>query len=174
MQGLSENLEDYLETILELQTQHTVARVKDIAEKLGVLSGTVTSALRTLSDKGLINYKPYSFITLTVKGKRIAKEVLRRHHVIKDFLKCVLLLDERKAEENACKIEHAIDKIAINRLVQFIDYIYQCPRTGEDWIHNFNTFFSQNRIAEANCRECLDACLKRYRQKRGTPAEAMR
>ena len=86
MQGLSGNLEDYLETILELQKDNTVARVKDIAKNLGVLSGTVTSALRTLSDKGLINYKPYSFITLTGKGEEIAKEVLRRHKVIKDFL----------------------------------------------------------------------------------------
>ncbi len=41
MKGLSENLEDYLETILVLQNENTVARVKDIAEKLGVLSGNV-------------------------------------------------------------------------------------------------------------------------------------
>ena len=163
MEGLSENLEDYLETILVLQNENSVARVKDIAQKLGVLSGTVTSALRTLSEKNLINYKPYSFITLTKNGTTIAREILRRHNVVKDFLQCVLLLDENKAEENACRMEHAMDKVAINRLVQFIEYIYQCPRTGEDWISNFNTFFTQNKIAEANCPECLDNCLKRYK-----------
>lgn len=163
MEGLSENLEDYLETILVLQNENTVARVKDIAEKLGVLSGTVTSALRSLSEKKLINYKPYSFITLTKKGEIIAKEVLRRHHVVKDFLQCVLLLDEDKAEENACRMEHSMDKVAINRLVQFIEYIYQCPRTGEDWIGNFTTFYTQNKIAEANCPECLENCLNRYK-----------
>jgi DtxR family Mn-dependent transcriptional regulator len=76
----------------------------------------------------------------------------------------VLLIDEKKAEENACRMEHSMDKIAINRLVQFIDYIYKCPRTGEDWISNFNTFFTQNKIAEANCPECLDDCLKRYQE----------
>ena len=162
MQGLSENLEDYLETILVLQKENAVARVKDIAEKLGVLSGTVTSALRSLSEKELINYKPYSFITLTNKGETIAKEILRRHNVVKDFLQCVLLLDEEKAEENACRMEHAMDKVAVNRLVQFIEYIYACPRTGEDWINNFNTFFVQSKIAEADCPECLDNCLKRY------------
>ncbi|MBW2633443.1 MAG: metal-dependent transcriptional regulator [Deltaproteobacteria bacterium] len=162
MQGLSENLEDYLETILVLQKENAVARVKDIAEKLGVLSGTVTSALRSLSDKNLINYKPYSYITLTKKGKSIAQEILRKHNVVKDFLQCVLLLGETKAEENACRMEHSMDKVAINRLVQFIEYIYACPRTGEDWISNFNTFFTQNKIAEADCPECLDACLKRY------------
>jgi DtxR family Mn-dependent transcriptional regulator len=164
MKGLSENLENYLETILVLQNENTVARVKDIAEKLGVLSGTVTSALRTLSEKKLINYKPYSFITLTKEGRKIADEILRRHNVIKDFLQCVLLIDEKKAEENACRMEHSMDQIAVNRLVQFIDYIYQCPRTGEDWIGNFNTFFTQNKIAEANCPECLDDCLKRYQE----------
>ena len=117
MEGLSENLEDYLETILILQNENTVARVKDIAERLGVLSGTVTSALRSLSEKNLINYKPYSFITLTNKGKTIAKEILRRHNVVKDFLACVLLLDENKAEENACRMEHSMDKVAISRAV---------------------------------------------------------
>ena len=162
MQGLSENLEDYLETILVLQDQHTLARVKDIAEKLGVLSGTVTAALRTLSEKGLVNYKPYSFITLTKKGETLANEMMRRRNVIRDFLQCILLLDEPTAEENACRMEHSMDKEAINRLVQFIDYVYQCPRTGEDWISNFNTFFRQNRIAAANCPECLENCLKRY------------
>ncbi len=165
MKGLSENLEDYLETILLLQSENSVARAKDIAEKMGVLSGTVTSALRSLSEKKLVNYKPYSFITLTEKGQAIAEEILRRHNVVKDFLQCVLLLDEEKAEENACRMEHSMDKVAINRLVQFIDYIYQCPRTGQDWIDNFNNFYTRNNIAEADCPECLENCLTRYQER---------
>jgi DtxR family Mn-dependent transcriptional regulator len=163
---LSESLEDYLEVILALEQAHKVARVKDIAEKIGVQLGSVTGTLKNLKEKELINYKPYSFITLTKKGKKLAEEVSRRHNIIKNFLQCVLLLDEPKAEENACRMEHSMDKNAINRLVQFIDYIYQCPRTGEDWIGNFNTFFTQNKIADANCPECLDSCLKRYSQKK--------
>jgi DtxR family Mn-dependent transcriptional regulator len=162
MEGLSDNLEDYLETILKLQRKNTVARVKDIAAGVGVLSGTVTSALKTLAEKDLINYKPYSFITLTPKGSRIAEEILRRHNAIKDFLQSVLLLDEERAEENACRMEHAMDRVAINRLVQFIEYIYKCPRTGVDWIDNFNTFFSQNQIPDGRCTECLEACMKRH------------
>ena len=172
MEGLSENLENYLETILELQRDNTVARVKDIAERIGVLSGTVTSALRTLSEKGLVNYKPYSFITLTSQGERIAEEILRRHNVIKGFLRNVLLLDEARAEENACRMEHAMDKAAINRLVQFIDYVRRCPRAGEDWIANFNTFYSRNRIAEAKCPECLARCMERYARRQSPPGDS--
>lgn len=160
---LSSSLEDYLETILELQTSHKVARVKDIADRMGVLRGTVTGALKSLAGKKLINYEPYSFITLTSKGASIAREVNRRHLAIRNFLENVLLLDPDKAEENACRMEHAMDKKAIDRLVQFIEYIEQCPRAGEDWIQNFTSFYTNNRISEANCPECIDNCLKRYR-----------
>jgi DtxR family transcriptional regulator, Mn-dependent transcriptional regulator len=161
--GLSESLEDYLETILWLEQTNKVARVKDIAEKLGVLRGSVTGALKTLAEKGLINYEPYSFITLTRKGAGIAKEIARRHEVIKDFLQCVLLLPPGKAEENACRMEHAMDKAVIDRLVRFIEYIHRCPRTGEDWIEAFVNFYSKDKQDPKKCKKCLEACMERYK-----------
>jgi len=161
--GLSESLEDYLETILFLEQTNKVARVKDIANKMGVLQGSVTGALKTLAEKGLINYEPYSFITLTRKGAGIAKEIARRHEVIKDFLQCVLLLPPNKAEENACRMEHAMDKAVIDRLVQFIEYIHKCPRTGEDWIQAFVNYYSKDNQDTEKCKKCLEACVERYK-----------
>ena len=55
---LSESLEDYLETILELQTTNTVARSKDIAERLDIKRGSVTGMLKKLAAQELINYEP--------------------------------------------------------------------------------------------------------------------
>jgi DtxR family Mn-dependent transcriptional regulator len=166
-QKLSESLEDYLETILELETTHRVARAKDIAEKMGVLRGSVTGALRALADKGLINYAPYSFITLTDRGRKIAAEVRRRHTVIRDFLHRVLLLEPMRAEENACRIEHAIDRTAVDRLVQFIEYIHYCPRTGKDWIEAFVNYYSHKEVDRDDCRKCLDSCVKRLEHDSG-------
>jgi DtxR family Mn-dependent transcriptional regulator len=160
--GLSESLEDYLETILALEQTYKVARVKDIAQKLGVLRGSVTGALKSLAEKELIHYEPYSFITLTRKGASIAREITRRHAVIKNFLKNVLLLDPEKAEENACRMEHVMDKMAIDRLVQFIEYVQYCPRTGEDWIQAFVKYYSKNEHDKDNCRQCIDDCAARY------------
>ena len=48
---LSESLEDYLETILDLQTTNKVARSKDIAEKMRIKRGSVTGMLKSLAQK---------------------------------------------------------------------------------------------------------------------------
>ena len=160
---LSESLEDYLETILDLEKMNKVARVKEIAEKMGVLRGSVTGALKNLAEKNLINYEPYSFITLTRKGATIATEIARRHEVLKDFLHNVLLLDPEKAEQNACRMEHGMDRTAIDRLVQFIEYVHYCPRTGDDWIKAFVDYYSKDEHDTQRCRKCMDDCLSRYK-----------
>ncbi len=135
--GLSESLEDYLEVILKLEQAQKVARAKDIAEKMNVQRGSVTGALKNLKEKKLINYEPYSFITLTPKGKKLAREITRRHAVLKDFLSNVLQIDTETAEATACRMEHAIDKKTLERLVCFIDYVHKFPKAGEDWIKSF-------------------------------------
>ena len=167
-EGLSESLEDYLETILDLERTNKVARAKDIAERLGVLRGSVTGALKTLAERGLINYTPYSFITLTRKGASIAKEIARRHEVIKDFLQSVLFLDAEKAELNACRMEHAMDKGTVDRLVKFIEYIHTCPRAGQDWIHSFVNFYSKTEHKQENCMSCLTDCINRHRESKSS------
>ena len=108
-QDLSDSLENYLEVILDLEQTNKVARAKEIADRLDIQRGSVTGGLKALADKVYINYKPYSFITLTPKGKRIAKDITYRHAVIQDFLSKVLQIDPETADETACRMEHAID-----------------------------------------------------------------
>lgn len=161
---VSDSLEDYLETIFELEKSNKVARAKDIAEKRGVLRGSVTGALKTLANKGLINYEPYSYITLTDKGLAIAKEVARRHEVIRSFLQNILLMSADEAESNACRMEHAMNRKAVDRLVQFIDYISNCPRTDNEWMAGFTRFFSKKSHQEKDCAACLKISIKDYLQ----------
>ncbi len=118
---LSASLEDYLEAIFILVQERRVARVKDIAERLGVQMPSVTGALRSLAKKGLVDHDPYSYITLTTKGERIARDLLRRHTVLTDFLTDFLGLDQGTAERNACEMEHAIEPIVLDRLVEFVE-----------------------------------------------------
>lgn len=154
---LSASLEDYLETILDLEESQKVARAKDIADRLNVQRGSVTGALKNLSEKGYINYEPYSFITLTPKGMKLAKDISYRHSAIKEFLLKVLKIDPQTAEETACRMEHAIDKQTIDRLVCFIDYVFTCPRAGEEWIQSFANYCASGNRKKAECDLCIQS-----------------
>jgi len=161
---LSESLEDYLEIILNLEQAQKVARAKDIAAKMGVQRGSVTSALKSLKEKKLINYEPYSFVTLTPQGKKLAKEITRRHAVLKDFLLKILQIDETTAESTACRMEHAIDNQSLERLLAFFEFIYHCPRTGKDWIQAFLDYCSSDKQDREKCEQCLDECSTRHKE----------
>ncbi|WDP90389.1 MAG: metal-dependent transcriptional regulator [Desulfobacter sp.] len=117
---LSESLEDYLETILELQVTNTVARSKDIAAKLDIKRGSVTGMLKKLEARNLINYEPYGFVTLTPEGEKIAKEITTRHNVFKHFLFKYVELDETAADETACRMEHAMSHATFTKFKAFV------------------------------------------------------
>jgi len=161
---LSENLEDYLEAILELEQTQKVARAKDIADKLGVQRASVTGALKSLDKKGLINYQPYSFITLTTKGAKIARKITRHHEVLKDFLVKVLQIAPQAADETACRMEHAITDETIERLIFFIDKLYNCPRTGTTWIQSVNRDCAQGPLDRDKCLNCISECSRNLQE----------
>ncbi len=129
---LSESLEDYLETILELQQAKTVARSKDIAEKLDIKRGSVTGMLKKLAERKLIDYEPYGYVTLTPEGKKIAAEIEKRHIFLKDFFSRVLDINDETADRTACQMEHAMDKATFRKFQEFIKKIDACPNCGVD------------------------------------------
>jgi Mn-dependent DtxR family transcriptional regulator/Fe2+ transport system protein FeoA len=117
---LSANLEDYLEAIYRIVQEDRVARVKDIAARLNVQKASVSGALQSLAAKGLVNHEPYSYITLTPRGETIAREVFHRHQVLTGFLTDFLGINPETADRNACHIEHAIEPIVLDRLIEFV------------------------------------------------------
>ena len=152
---LSESMENYLETILDLQKTNKVARAKDIADQLEVKRGTVSGALKVLKEKDLINYSPYSFITLTEEGREIAELIHQRHKVLHDFLQNVLQIEADKADKTACRMEHAIDDETLERLVAFIEYIHSCPRKGDGLLDSFIHYLKTSKLDRQKCKKCI-------------------
>jgi DtxR family Mn-dependent transcriptional regulator len=134
-----------------------VARAKDIADRLQLQRGSVTSALKSLADKGLINYAPYSLITLTAKGIKLAGEITDRHTLLKEFLVKVLQVEAEIAEDTACRLEHAIDPQTFERLTCFMKYIDHCPRTDEQWMHSMLRFCADQHCLSDDCRSCINS-----------------
>ncbi len=151
---LTSAMEDYLEVIYHLEQESRIARVRDIAKRLGVKMSSVSSALKILGTRGLIRYDPHQFITLTEKGISRAKEIVRKHEILKRFLVSVLQIDDTVAEDNACKIEHYLDPQVINKLIRFLEFIQTCPVDQSKWME----------IKSESCSDCL-VCLEDARQR---------
>jgi len=164
---LTSSLEDYLEAIFALERESKAARSKDIAERLGVQRGSVTGALQSLSQKGLIHYHPYSRVTLTPEGFRVATRIVYRHKALFDFLHTFLNLSEDVAESNACRLEHHIDDEALDRLIAFVQFVRNCPRTGADWLAAFTRMCGECGQC-ANCEACIASCLESYRMRQSS------
>ena len=99
--------EDYLETMLMIQTKHGYVRSVDVAEHLGVTKPSVTYATKRLRENGYIEMDKDGLITLTDAGMQIASKMLQRHRTLTRFL-VSLGVEPETAEEDACKMEHDI------------------------------------------------------------------
>jgi DtxR family Mn-dependent transcriptional regulator len=140
---LSASLEDYLEAIYWLTRQHGVARATQIAGRVKVGKSSVTAALKQLADRGHVNYDPYQLISLTQSGETIARDVVRRHEILKRFMVEVLGVDDETAGETACRMEHNIEREVLDRLLRFVQLFDQYGLKNEPWADAFNSAFKQ-------------------------------
>jgi DtxR family Mn-dependent transcriptional regulator len=157
---LSASLEDYLEAIHHIVKDKHVARSKEIAARLGVSRASVTEALRALGKRNLINYAPYEAITMTSKGAKAAQGVIFRHDALKQFFMEVLAVEEKVAEEGACRVEHAAPPEVIAQMVSFIEFLRICPRGGNELLQGFADYCQQGQ-RRTNCDACVSSCLLR-------------
>jgi len=137
---LSAALQDYLEAILELDREKGAARVRDIAAALSVHKSTVTAALKSLSERGLVNYVPYELVSLTAEGRQIAEEVTAHHGMIRRFLEDILLVDENVSEKNACRMEHVMDDEVVSRLGHLVRFARERTRRQRSWGARFGEY----------------------------------
>lgn len=154
-QALSASMENYLETILLLLRQHAVARSKDISRCMRVTRSSVTGALQALSERGLVHYEPYGFVTLTREGTDIARKVRRRHEALRDLFVHVLGVAPAEADEAACRMEHGISKPIVDRLVEFVEFTQNCPRAGGQWMRCFSRRGADAPADREYCERCI-------------------
>ena len=115
MATMTQSLEDYLEAVYMLIAEDRPAQVREVARMLAVKMPSVVKALHELKKLGLVTQKPYAAIELTAKGRRVAKLVLGRHTLIRDFL-MKLGVSRRNADKDAGLMEHILSAETIDRI----------------------------------------------------------
>jgi len=150
---LSPSLEMYLKTIASLEDDAAGARVKAISETLGVRMPSVTEAILSLKEKGLVKHSAYGEVILSQKGRAIADDLRQRYAVTESFLSEVLGIDRKLTPIEACRIEHDLESDTVRRLKALLDFLRRCPMDVEDVLQHFQQFLKW-REAGQKCPHC--------------------
>ena len=135
MSEITTTMEQYLETIYELQEKWGAASVTDIAQIRKVKSPSVTYVLQKLKELGLVNYKKYRSVTLTPKGRKIAKKLEKTHETLRWFL-VMIGVKEEMADDDACELEHVVRPETAEKIRQFVEWIKNNPEESK-WFEKF-------------------------------------
>jgi DtxR family transcriptional regulator, Mn-dependent transcriptional regulator len=123
----SEQLEEYLESILDIEEKDGIAKTSAIAKCMKVAPASVTEALQTLADKGFVHYEPYKGAYLTGQGREMARKVKRRHRLLEVFLSEVLHINGENVHDEACKMEHTLSDETECALCKMLNAPARCP-----------------------------------------------
>ena len=113
-----ESAENYLETILVLGQNNRPVRSVDIARELDFAKPSVSVAMKNLRESGHIIVDG-GYITLTESGRAIAETMYERHVFISDWLMS-LGVDRETAQQDACKMEHAMSEQSFAAIKRYI------------------------------------------------------
>ena len=94
--------------------------------------------LHKLKDNGLIRYEPYVPVTLTPGGEKIAKTIYKRHETLAKLLGIVLVSD-KVAAEDACKMEHILQPETVEQLGKFVEFVETAPDYPK-WLTHFKEY----------------------------------
>jgi len=119
--AIYESGENYLETILVLQTKNVKVRAVDVANQLGYSKASISRAMSILKNAGYIEIEESGNILLTDSGKQKANEILERHKIITEFLVRSLNVDFDIADKDACRIEHIVSEEIFRKMREFVE-----------------------------------------------------
>ncbi|WP_255149129.1 metal-dependent transcriptional regulator [Halorarius halobius] len=116
---LSAVMEDYIKAIYTIENE-TGERVSTsaLADYLDVTSPTVSSMLKKLEERGLIDREEYKGVTLTDEGEVVALEILRHHRLLESFLTEALDYDWADVHDEADRLEHHVSEELTDRIAE--------------------------------------------------------
>lgn len=116
-QPVSAPVEDYVKAIyaLTLEPDQT-ASTSQIAERLGITAGSVSTMVKRMDASGLAEHVPYRGVRLTAAGRQLALGVIRRHRLLELFLATSLDIPWEDVHRFADALEHA----ASDELIELI------------------------------------------------------
>jgi DtxR family transcriptional regulator, Mn-dependent transcriptional regulator len=114
--------ENYIKAIFHLSENQEEASTNAISEILRTKPASVSDMLRKLSEKDLVIYEKYKGVSLTLEGRRIALQIVRKHRLWEFFLVEKLKFHWDEVHEVAEQLEHIKSPLLTQRLDEFLGF----------------------------------------------------
>jgi DtxR family Mn-dependent transcriptional regulator len=119
--------EDYLKAILEAESEGETVISATLAHWLSVSPPAVTMALRRLKKDGLVRVQGDGHVGLTSAGRKIARKLTLRHHLIERMLSEIFGMEWFRVHDEAERLEHAVSPDFEARLLAKLGRGGACP-----------------------------------------------
>ncbi|HRK54466.1 MAG TPA: metal-dependent transcriptional regulator [Cyclobacteriaceae bacterium] len=141
MNSLTE--ENYLKALLALSVTSDEVSVNDLAKHLAIKMPTVTSMMKKLAAKRLVQYESYKPIKLTKKGRQEAAGIVRKHRLTEMFLVDKMGFGWEQVHDIAEQIEHIKSPAFFDKMDELLGFPTLDPhgspipdKTGKiEWKH---------------------------------------
>jgi DtxR family transcriptional regulator, Mn-dependent transcriptional regulator len=119
--------EDYLKAILEAESEGESVISATLAHWLSVSPPAVSMALRRLKKDGLVRVLTGGQVRLTAAGRKIARKLSLRHHLIERMLSEMFGMEWYKVHDEAERLEHAVSPDFEAKLLKRLGPGGACP-----------------------------------------------
>lgn len=125
--SLTKSEREALKAIYRLTRDGSEAHTGALAEVLHLSPGTVTTTIKRLADRDLVDHRPYQGVSFTAHGRRVAVSAIRRHRIVERFLADMLGYAWNEADKLAVGFEHELPDEVLERLFVALDRPTTCP-----------------------------------------------
>jgi DtxR family Mn-dependent transcriptional regulator len=115
--------ENYIKAIFSISEKTGKgASTTAVARQLDTKASSVTDMVKKLSEKGLVDHRPYYGVELTAPGRDIATAIIRKHRLWETFLVNHLNYRWDEVHDLAEQLEHIHSVDLIDRLDRFMGH----------------------------------------------------
>jgi DtxR family Mn-dependent transcriptional regulator len=112
--------QDYLKALYQLHGDQRPVPTRELAQRLGISSPSVSEMVTRLSAQGLVEHDRYRGQQLTREGRKVALELVRHHRLLEMFLVQVLGYSWDEVHDEAERLEHVISERMEQRIFELL------------------------------------------------------
>ncbi len=117
----------YLMALHEVHNEQGYARLSDVAKRLKISKGSLSTSLKPLIKKNLILEDSNKHLSLSKTATELVTNIENTCSTLQHFFTKILGLDTDTANIDACKIEHLLSEKSSTKILKMIKALEKNP-----------------------------------------------